>query len=116
MARIKANLATLNVPVFATFDHCPNAQSAGLSLRPTQVVVFGNPKVGTKLMQQRQSAAIDLSLRVSLWQDERKRVWVGYWNMDDLGATYAIEDKATLAAMDKFISELVSKSAKVYSY
>ena len=116
VARIKANLVAQEVPVFATFDHGANAQGTGLSLRPTQVVVFGNPKVGTKLMQERQSAAMDLPLRVSVWQDERNRVWVGYQNMDDLGATYGIKDKATLAAMGQFVSELVSKSANVYSY
>ena len=116
IARLKANLAAQNVPVFATFDHGANAQGAGLSLRPTQVVVFGSPKVGTKLMQEQQSAAIDLPLRVSVWQDARNRVWVGYQNMDALGTTYGISDKATLTAMDKFVSELVGKSANVYSY
>ena len=116
VARIKASLAAQNVPVFATFDHGANAQGAGLSLSPTQVVVFGNPKVGTKLMQERQAAAIDLPLRVSVWQDERNRVWVGYQNMDDLAATYGIKDRTTLAAMDKFISKLVGMSVNVYSY
>jgi CubicO group peptidase (beta-lactamase class C family)/uncharacterized protein (DUF302 family) len=116
VARIKANLAARNVPVFATFDHGANAEGAGLPLRPTQVVVFGNPKAGTKLMQQQQSAAIDLPLRVSVWQDARNRVWVGYQNLDTLGATYGINDHATLTAMDKFVSELVAASANVYSY
>ncbi len=116
VARIMAKLAAQNVPVFATFDHGANAEGAGLSLRPTQVIVFGNPKVGTKLMQERQSAAIDLPLRVSVWQDARNRVWVGYQNMDALGATYGINDSATLAAMDKSLSKLVGASANVYSY
>jgi CubicO group peptidase (beta-lactamase class C family)/uncharacterized protein (DUF302 family) len=116
VARIKAQLAAQGVPVFATFDHGVNAQEAGLSLRPTQVVVFGNPKVGTKLMQEQQAAAIDLPLRLSVWQDERNRVWIGYQNMDDLGNTFGIKDKATLAAIDRFVSKLVSKSTNVYSY
>ncbi len=116
VARIKANLAAQEVPVFVTFDHGANAEDAGLSLRPTQVVVFGNPKVGTKLMQERQSTAIDLPLRVAVWQDERNRVWVGYQNMDDLGATYGVKDKSILIVMDKFVNELVNKSANVYSY
>ena len=104
------------MPVFATFDHGANAQGAGLSLRPTQVVVFGDPKAGTKLMQQQQSVAIDLPLRVSVWQDARNRVWVGYQNLDALGATSGINDNATLTAMDKFVRELVGASANVYSY
>jgi uncharacterized protein (DUF302 family) len=116
VARIKTNLAAQHVPVFATFDHGANAQEAGLSLRPTQVVVFGNPKVGTKLMQDRQSAAIDLPLRVSVWQDARNRVWVGYQNIDALGTAYGINDKTALTATDKFVNELVGKSTNVYSY
>jgi uncharacterized protein (DUF302 family) len=67
-------------------------------------------------MQDRQSAAIDLPLRLSVWQDARNRVWIGYQNMDALSAAYDFSDKATLAAMDKFVSELVGKSANVYSY
>ena len=80
IARLKANLAAQNVPVFATFDHGANAQGAGLSLRPTQVRPYpGSPKVGTKLMQEQQSAAIDLPLRVSVWQDARNLAsWFGY--------------------------------------
>jgi CubicO group peptidase (beta-lactamase class C family)/uncharacterized protein (DUF302 family) len=116
VTRIKANLVAQGIPVFATFDHGANAQEAGLKLRPTQVVEFGNPKVGTKVMQEQQSAAIDLPLRVSVWQDERSRVWIGYQNMDDLGRTFGINDKATLATLDNFVSKLVSKSANVYSY
>ncbi|MGA0598401.1 serine hydrolase [Enterovirga sp. CN4-39] len=114
--RLKAELAAQNVPVFATFDHAQNASEAGLPLRPTSVVVFGNPKVGTKLMQERQAAAIDLPLRVSVWQDDRNRVWVGRQNMDALGTTYGIEDTATLAAIDKLLARLVAKSANVYAY
>ena len=53
-----------------------------MPLRPTKVVVFGNPKVGTKLMQDSQAAALDLPLRVSIWEDARGRVWVGYRSMD----------------------------------
>ena len=49
-----------------------------MQLRPTKVIVFGNPKVGTRLMQGSQSAALDLPLRLSIWEDARNRVWVGY--------------------------------------
>lgn len=115
VARIKAYLATQKVPVVATYDHATNAQGMGLSLRATQVVTFGNPRLGAQLMQERQ-AAFDLPLDVSVWQDERNRVWVGYQNMTDLGTTHGIKDEETLGAMDKFLGELVGKAANVYSY
>jgi len=116
VARIKAFLAANKVPVFATYDHAANAEGVGLSLRPTEVVVFGNPKVGTKLMQQKQAVAIDLPLRVSVWEDDRNRVWLGYQNMNDLGAAYEIKDETTLNALDKFLGELAINVANVYAY
>lgn len=116
VTRIKSYLAAKNVPVFATYDHAANAEGVGLSLRPTQVVVFGNPAVGTRLMQERQAIAIDLPLRVLVWQDEHNRVWVGYQNMKDLGAAYSLEDKTTLTALDSFLAALVNNAANVYTY
>jgi len=104
------------VPVFATYDHAANAEAVGLSLRPTQVVVFGNPKVGTKLMQEKQAVAIDLPLRVSVWQDDQNRVWLGYQNMNNVGAAYGIKDQATLDALDKFLGGLAANAANVYAY
>ena len=116
VSRIKAYLAMKKVPVFAIYDHGANAQSVGLPLRPTEVLVFGNPKVGTKLMEERQAVAIELPLRVSVWQDERKRVWVGYQNVDDLASAYGIKDEATLAAIDQFLGELVGNAVDVYTH
>jgi len=116
VARIKVFLGTHKVPVFATYDHAANAEAVGLSLRPTQVVVFGNPKVGTKLMQEKQAVAIDLPLRVSVWQDDQNRVWLGYQNMNNVGAAYGIKDQATLDALDKFLGGLAANAANVYAY
>jgi CubicO group peptidase (beta-lactamase class C family) len=116
VARVKAFLATHTVPVFATYDHAANAEGVGLALRPTEVIVFGNPKVGTSLMQQKQAVAIDLPLRISVWQDDRNRVWLGYQNMIDLGAAYGIQDETTLNALDKFLGELATNAANVYAY
>jgi uncharacterized protein (DUF302 family) len=116
VSRIKAYLAMKKVPVFAIYDHGANAQSVGLPLQPTEVVVFGNPKVGTKLMQERQAIAIELPLRVSVWQDERSRVWVGYQNVDDLASAYGINDRAAFAAIDQFLGELVGHAVDVYTH
>lgn len=56
--------------IFATIDHTQNAANVGLDLSPTRVVIFGNPKVGTPLMQCQQSVAIDLPMKALIWQDE----------------------------------------------
>lgn len=116
VVRLKAALAAQQVPVFATFDHAENAEKVGLTMRPTQVVVFGKPNVGTKLMLDQQSAALDLPLRVSIWQDERNRVWLSYHDMDQLAADWAIQDKATVQAIGAAIDSLVQKTVNVYEY
>src|SRR6202043_4229969 len=69
-------LAKRTMTVFARIDHAAGAAGAGLSLRPTEVVIFGNPKGGTALMQDRQSAGIDLPLKALAWQDADGKVWL----------------------------------------
>jgi CubicO group peptidase (beta-lactamase class C family)/uncharacterized protein (DUF302 family) len=116
VARIKAQLAANQMPVFATFDHGANARDAGLELRPTQVIVFGNPKAGTRIMQEQQPAGIDLPLRVIVWEDKLNRVWIGYPSFDKLVAEYGLTDEKTLQAMAGFVEKLVRASANVYAY
>jgi uncharacterized protein (DUF302 family) len=76
--RLLAALAKRNMAVFAHIDHAAGAASAGLSLRPTEVVIFGNPKGGTALMQDHQSAGIDLPLKALVWEDADGKIWLSY--------------------------------------
>ena len=78
MDRLLAALAKRNMAVFARIDHAAGAASAGLALRPTEVVLFGNPKGGTALMQDRQSAGIDLPLKALVWEDAGGKIWLSY--------------------------------------
>jgi uncharacterized protein (DUF302 family) len=110
-ARARAALTTLGVPVFATFDHAANAKAAGLSLRPTVVLVFGNPKVGTKLMLDQQAIALDLPLRLAIWEDEQGATWVGYHDVKALSAAYGVKDAETVSKLASFMSHLAHESA-----
>lgn len=114
VSRLKAILKSEGVPVFTEIDHEKNAEGAGMNLRPTKVLVFGNPKVGTKLMQDKQGVALDLPLRVSVWQDKIGRVWVGYENLDDVAKTYDLQDKQTIDKIDNFMTKLVSRAVDAY--
>ena len=76
--RLVLAIAKRSMTVFARVDHAGGAASAGLTLRPTDVVIFGNPKGGTALMQDRQSAGIDLPLKALVWQDTDGKVWLSY--------------------------------------
>jgi len=64
--------------VFVRIDHAANARAAGLELRPTEMIIFGNPKAGTPLMREAQTAGIDLPVRAVAWQDENGKVWLSY--------------------------------------
>jgi len=59
-------------------DHAAGAASVGLTLRPTEVVIFGNPQGGTALMQDQQSAGIDLPLKALVWEDSNGKTWFTY--------------------------------------
>lgn len=116
VARIRSALADAKVPVFATVDHAANALGVDLKLRPTTVITFGNPRVGTKLMNETQAIGLDLPLRMLVWEDARGRTWVGYPNLDTLAARYEIKDAATIGAMTMFMDGIARRAANVYAY
>ncbi len=71
-------LESKGMTIMARVDHAANAAKAEMELRPTQLMIFGNPKVGTPLMLCSQSIAIDLPQKMLAWEDEAGKVWLGY--------------------------------------
>ena len=78
LARLQSILKEKAVMVFALIDHSGEAAKAGLEMRPTQLLIFGNPKGGTPLMVAAPSVAIDLPLKALAWQDAQGKVWLSY--------------------------------------
>jgi uncharacterized protein (DUF302 family) len=76
--RLAAIVTSKGLNVFARIDHAANATQAGLSLRPTYLIIFGNPKAGTPLMQDNQISGIDLPVKALAWEDEAGQVWLTY--------------------------------------
>ena len=76
--RLENTLKQKGMTVFVRINHAEGAQKVGKKLRPTELVVFGNPKVGTPLMQCSQSTAIDLPQKALIWQDDQGQVWLSY--------------------------------------
>ena len=76
--RLAAQIEQRGLTLFARVDHEAGARSVDLDLRPTQLIIFGNPQVGTPLMQCTQSVAIDLPQKALIWEDETGQVWLGY--------------------------------------
>lgn len=76
--RLAADVKSKGMTIFARVDHAAGAKEAGLPLRPTELVIFGNAKAGTPLMQADQTMGIDLPLKALVWEDENQKVWVSY--------------------------------------
>ena len=78
MNRLEAEVKAKGMTVFARIDHAAGATAAGLPLRPTEVLIFGNAKAGTPLMQSVQNIGIDLPLKALVWQNASGDTWLSY--------------------------------------
>jgi uncharacterized protein (DUF302 family) len=78
IARLQALLQEKGVQVFALIDHSGEAKRAGIEMRPTKLLIFGNPKAGTPLMLAAPSIAIDLPLKLLVWEDADGQAWISY--------------------------------------
>ncbi|MBI1385762.1 MAG: DUF302 domain-containing protein [Rhizobiales bacterium] len=88
--RMQAAIESKGAKVMARIDHAAGAQSAGLELAPTTLLIFGNPKLGTGLMQANPHIALELPLRALIWQDKDGKVWVTYNNPSYLQNRFAM--------------------------
>lgn len=89
--RLESLLKEKGMTVMNRISHSDGAAGVDLELRPTEVVIFGNPKVGTPLMQCAQSVAIDLPQKALIWEDESGQVWLGYNDPGYLKQRHSIE-------------------------
>lgn len=112
-ALVKAN----GGKVFARIDHSAEAGAVHQDLRPTQVLMFGNPAVGTTLMQSRSSIALDLPLRIMATQDESGQVWLSFTDPQPLAAAYGFgqTDEALLQRMSLALRRLVQATISANS-
>ena len=76
--KLQAILQTKGVTLFALIDHSGEAEKVGMKMAPTKLLIFGNPKAGTPVMLAVPSSAIDLPLKILIWEDARGEVWVTY--------------------------------------
>jgi uncharacterized protein (DUF302 family) len=76
--KLKEILRSKNLTLFALVDHSGEAARVGMKMRPTKLFIFGSPKAGTLLMLAAPSVAIDLPLKILVWEDAQAKVWVSY--------------------------------------
>ena len=112
MNKLEAAVQAKGMTVFARIDHAAGATAAGLSLRPTEVLIFGNAKGGTPLMNSVQTIGLDLPLKALVWQDITGNTWVSYNDPAWLARRHGLDPAtdATTAAMSAML-DAIAKAA-----
>ena len=100
--RFESIIKDKGLTLFARIDHKKNASNVNLELRATEVIIFGNPKIGTPLMLCAQNAAIDLPQKVLITEDSEKKVWLSYNNPAYIKARHDIQ------GCDKVINKITA--------
>lgn len=111
--RLTQQIESKGLTVFCRIDHAANAVSAGLKLRPTEVLIFGNAKGGTPLMQAAQTIGIDLPLKALAWEDADGQTWLGYNDPVWLATRHGIEaaGAAVTSAMQMMLAAVTGGAA-----
>lgn len=108
--RLESGAKARGLKVFARIDHAAGAASVGKDLRPTELLIFGNPRGGTPLMECAQSVGIDLPLKALAWQDEHGQVWLGYNDPAWLARRHGIEVCPAVEPISNTLSGLVAEA------
>jgi uncharacterized protein (DUF302 family) len=113
MARLQAEVKARGLAVFAHVDHAAGAASVGLPLRPTDLLIFGNAKGGTPLMQLDQTVGIDLPLKALVWQDAAGETWLSYNDPAWLASRHGLgnEAVATIMALTAALGAIATAAA-----
>jgi uncharacterized protein (DUF302 family) len=114
MDRLEAALRASGVTIFARIDHAAGAAEVGETLRPTELLIFGNPKAGTPLMQAGQTIGIDLPLKALVWQDAAGKTQLSYNEPGWLAKRHGLGTGAdqTVANMAGMLAKLVKLAGK----
>lgn len=113
--RLKSAIGDVKpVSIMAEVDHQKNAKKVGMELRPTYLVLFGNPKLGTQLFTSHQTAGIDLPMKALVWEDADGQVWISYNDPEWIAERHDIDDrdevvKKMQGALDKLTDKAIAK-------
>jgi len=113
MDRLETEIRAHGMTVFARINHAALAADAELALRPTEVIVFGNPRAGTPLMQANQTIGIDLPLKALVWQDAAGKTWLSFNEPDWLAKRHEVSGtERRLAVMSLALGDIAAKATK----
>lgn len=106
MNRFEANAKQRGLNIFARIDHAAGAAKVGKTLRPTEVLIFGNAQGGTPFIECAQSVGIDLPLKVLVWEDAQGQVWLGYNDPAYIAQRHGVPQCPVVGALSKALSSL----------
>ncbi|MFN2349059.1 MAG: DUF302 domain-containing protein [Thioalkalivibrio sp.] len=107
MDRLENILKERGISIATRWDHQEGAQKVDIELRPTELIIFGNPKLGSHFFTSSQTAGIDLPMKALVWEDAQGQVWLGYNDPKYLAARHGIDDRnKTVQAMTKALDTL----------
>lgn len=111
LERLKANIHSRKLSLFAQIDHSEEAQRVGLTMQEAHVLIFGSPKAGTPLMIASPLLALDLPLKVLVWQSEDTLVWVSSTSISYLQARYALPGEliGNISGLDALIEQALQE-------
>jgi uncharacterized protein (DUF302 family) len=114
MDRLETEIRARGMQVFARIDHAAGAAEAGLALAPTELIIFGNARAGTPLMQADQTMGIDLPLKALVWQDAAGKTWLSYDQPVWLAQRHGFGEQMApaLDRMEAMLGELTRKAAE----
>ena len=104
MDRLEGLVKQRGLNVFARIDHAAGAAKVGKSLRPTEVLIFGNPQGGTPFMECAQSVGINLPLKALVWEDQSNQVWLSYNDPEYLAKRHTVQSCPAAAGMTKALA------------
>ena len=111
MDRLETEIHANGMNVFARIDHAAGAAEVGLTLRPTELIIFGNARGGTPLMQLGQTAGIDLPLKALVWQDAANKTWISYNQPSWIAQRHGLADaQPVVNKMAGLLSAISSKA------
>jgi uncharacterized protein (DUF302 family) len=114
VTKLEAAVRATGMTVFAQIDHAAGAAAVGLPLRPTQVIIFGNAKGGTPLMQSAQTSGVDLPLKALVWQDATGDTWLSYNDPEWIAKRHGLRQgaEATVKAMSDALHAVANAATR----
>ena len=108
--RLETVLKKKGITVFARVDHKAGANKVGMDMQPTQLLIFGNPKMGTPLMNESRLMGLDLPMKALAYKDDKSQVWLVYLNPTELQQRHSIKNQKIINKMTQALNGLTNKA------